>query len=90
MPNTFSVNFTFEAEDLAEAEAIVGTWVITPGVTITSLQGTIQPNFRPTAVGADGNLGTAVEKARMEMLNPGPPPNLPPPPPVQNLANGGT
>jgi len=87
---TFSVNFMFEAEDLAEAEAIVGTWTVTPGTTITSLQGTIQPNFRPTMVGVDGNLGTAVEKARMEMINPPPPSDLPPPPPPQRMTNGGT
>lgn len=90
MPNTFSVNFTFEAADLEEAEELVGTWVVTPGTVLTSLQGTINPMFRPTQVGMDGKVGTAVAAARMPppvpMLAAAPP--QPPPPTLTPLTNG--
>jgi hypothetical protein len=81
MPNIFSVNFTFEAADLEEAQEIVGTWVVSPGTVLTSLQGTINPVFRPTAVGVDGKVGTAVAAAQMEQTPPVVMP-APPPPPV--------
>lgn len=88
MPNTFTVNFTFEAEGLEEAKELVGTWIVTPGTVLTSLMGTINPMFRPTQVGMDGKVGTAVAAAEMKdsmpPMQPGPPPPTPQsaPPPI--------
>jgi hypothetical protein len=91
VPNIFSVNFTFEAADLEEAQEVVGTWVVSPGTVLTSLQGTINPVFRPTPVGMDGKVGTAVAAAQMKesspVMAPAPPPQ-PPPPTLTPLTNG--
>jgi hypothetical protein len=90
MTNIFSVNFTFEAADLEEAQEIVGTWVVSPGTVLTSLQGTINPSFRPTPVGMDGKVGTAVAAAQMKESSPITPAPAPQPPPVAMPKSNGS
>jgi hypothetical protein len=36
----FTVHFNLEAASLEEAQALVGSWVVTPGTTLTSMFGT--------------------------------------------------
>jgi hypothetical protein len=66
----FSVMFTVEADTLAEVEGAVGSWVVTPGTTLTSITGTVFSQAAPLTIADGGEVssGTKLEA----------PPNMPP------------
>ena len=80
-----TASFSFEAESLAEGEAIVGTWTVTPGVMLNGVQATIvtQRSAGPTEIGSTGNVGIALGARKARAI--GSPP-LPPPVPGVPLA----
>lgn len=59
-----SVSFTFEAESIEEAQAIVASWTVTPGVRLTGLSGTTPGVQRPVEVTMGGTIGSAMQAAR--------------------------
>lgn len=63
----FSVAFQLEAADLAEAEALVATWTVTPGVLLMPITGSVASTFPPTEVGGAGAVGDAMAAASPEV-----------------------
>jgi hypothetical protein len=61
-----SVTFTFEAESIEEAQDIVATWTVTPGVQMLGLLGTAQGARRPVNVRMGGAIGSSMRAAQRE------------------------
>jgi hypothetical protein len=60
----FYVHFSFDADTLEEAEAILGTWKVTPGVTLMSLSGSVQSMTNgPQPIPYGGSVGAALKSA---------------------------
>jgi hypothetical protein len=57
----FNVMFLIEAESLAEAEAAVGEWVVTPGTTLSSITGSVFSTTAPLTI-TDGGKVSSGEK----------------------------
>jgi hypothetical protein len=77
----FQASFTFDAATPEDAEAIVGTWVVTPGVTLMSLTGQVDIlQSGPQDLPYGGPVAPALAAAKL----PPPPmdsaPYMPPPP----------
>jgi hypothetical protein len=55
--------FNVEAESLADVEAAVATWVVTPDTTLTSITGTVFSESVPLIIpdGGEVSSGTRVE-----------------------------
>ena len=58
-----NVSFTFEAETMEEAQAIVATWTVPPGAQLVGLSGTVQGVQRPVTVAMGGTVGGALLRA---------------------------
>jgi hypothetical protein len=57
----FNAVFTLDAVDLAEAEAIVGTWSVTAGAQVVSLAGVPSASTKvPVLVESDGPVSDGV------------------------------
>lgn len=70
-----SASFSFEAESLEEGEAIVGTWVVTPGTRLNGVQASLSRTpGGAVEVGSTGNVGTALAVAKSYRTGPPPPP----------------
>jgi hypothetical protein len=54
MPYPFTVAFTIQAESLDDAENIVSGWTVTPGATLTLIQGTVLSDQTPITVPDSG------------------------------------
>jgi hypothetical protein len=54
----FNVQFNVEADDLAAAQALVGSWIVTAGTTLVSLSGTPVVMDTPVLVPEDGPIST--------------------------------
>lgn len=70
-----SVSFTFECESMEEAQDIVATWEVTPGVTMLGMQGTTVGAVKPAVMLMGGAIGPAPFAERAQM----PPPVTPAP-----------
>jgi hypothetical protein len=68
--------FTVEAKSMAEAEAAVAKWVVTPDTTLMSLTGTVMSDRAPLDI-SDGGAVSSGTKAQPPML-----PEPAPAPPV--------
>lgn len=68
----FTAIFSIEAGSLAEAEAAVGEWVVTPDTTLMSLMGTVVSENVPLAM-PDG--GTVADGATVTLGVPPEPPS---------------
>lgn len=66
-----SVSFTFEAESMADAQEIVASWQVTPGVRLLGLQGTESGLAQPVEITMGGTIGVGALKVK--------PPQSPPP-----------
>jgi hypothetical protein len=58
----WSATFNFEADSAEEAEAIVGSWTVTPGVTLMGVSGfvnVLQSGPKPIPYG--GNVAAALD-----------------------------
>lgn len=55
----FSVWLQFEADTLDEAEALVQTWVVTPGTVVNPISGMVTSDIPPTEVPMSGRIGDA-------------------------------
>jgi hypothetical protein len=75
---SFTATFQFDAKDQEEAEAILGSWTVTPGARLLSLAGVITQVWTPVEVGSSGSVGTALATAIQATKEFTPPP-LPPP-----------
>lgn len=73
-----SVSFAFEADSIDEAKELVAKWTVTPGVTLTGLQGTEPGLVQPSTVLYGGSVGGAVFEAQKVPQMIPPPPVLPP------------
>jgi hypothetical protein len=71
----FTVTFGIEAENIEKAEELVGTWTVTPGITLYSIV-PIPEALPPATIPASGSVATALATSRM----PPPPPPSPSPP----------
>lgn len=60
----FSVAFQVEAADLAEAEALVAQWTVTPGSLLMPITGSVQSTFPPTEVVGSGVIGDTLNAAK--------------------------
>lgn len=68
-----NVNFTFDADSIEEAEAIVATWTVTPNARLTGLAGMVQAVQNPSPVTMGGAVGGALHAAtRRSMVTPAP------------------
>lgn len=77
----FQASFTFEADTIEEAEAIVSTWEVTPGVVLMSLSGMVQAlRYGPQPIPYGGSVAPAFAGG------PPAPPSLPYAPPPPGLA----
>ena len=87
-----NVSFTFEAETIDEAQAIVATWTVTPGAQLVGLSGTVQGVQRPVVVAMGGTVGSAVRAAQRSFVDDMPPAPVTPrgvPPAVPFVQPGG-
>ena len=55
---SFQVSFQLEAESLADAEAAVAQWTVTPGTTLTMIFGSVQSEGTPHELPEGGTVGT--------------------------------
>jgi hypothetical protein len=88
----YNVSFVLEAEDVAEAVEIVGTWRVTPGVVMMSLIGSqmgiegpleMRTDAAVAPTGQMAGLISVAEAIAYREANPPTlerPPNVPPPP----------
>lgn len=56
----FSVMIQVEADTLADAEALVAQWTVTPGAVLLPISGSVGSTFPPTTIGDGGVVGDAL------------------------------
>jgi hypothetical protein len=63
-PDYFMASFAFEARSLAEAERIVSRWIVSEGVTLTGLGGTIASVGTPVTTTRPGPISDVFDPDR--------------------------
>jgi hypothetical protein len=63
----FIANFSIEAATLEEAEAAIGTWVVSAGTTLTSLTGMVASSLAPIDVAEGGSVADGVRTPSQPM-----------------------
>ena len=74
-----SVSFTFEAESMEEAQRLVSTWTVHPGVKLFGMQGTEQGIKYPVEMPMGGTIGGALLVTAQQAAIPMPPDVVPSP-----------
>ena len=76
-----SVAFGFEAESMEEAQEIVATWKVSPGVVIFGMSGTVHGIAQPVEVTTGGTIGGTLlvkgQRSPAEDFPPMPPSGIP-------------
>jgi hypothetical protein len=81
----FTVVFTTEADTLADAEADVQTWTVTPGTTLQQISGAVMSDAPPIEVLAGGLVADGQSPSREAQLADV---DIPPAPPMPDLDAG--
>lgn len=63
----YTVTFGLEADSHTEAEEIISTWIVTPGVILFSLVAIPEP-LQPATIDQGGLVGTALASAKLASI----------------------
>ena len=76
---TFTAMFTFDAVDLADAEAQIQTWVVTAGAVLQQLSGTVMSDAPPLTAPPEGGVLSQGMQPAVQAEPPTPEPKHTPP-----------